>query len=87
VCLDVLRAQGLGTTNIAMCDLLLFLDAAYDRAGDTGPGSLRRGIDLVGSSYASASTFDVDLGPGRRDGAATLRYFTYDAGCACFAYV
>ena len=63
------------------------------RAADANPAitsaaaALEQGLDALGSSYASASTFAMDFIAARHDEAHGYRDLAYDGGCSCFAYI
>jgi hypothetical protein len=93
LCVDILRRAGVAEpshyalgTAMLKCDDLFFLKTALDRAGDVSPGALRGSVEGLGTSYQSPNTFSTRFGPGRADGAASVRISTFDDGCACFVY-
>jgi hypothetical protein len=67
------------------CDSLYFLQAAYNAAGDVGPGAFERGARRLGASLPAAFTFAIDTSS-RTDGAAAVRDLFFDERCACLAY-
>ena len=69
------------------CDGLFFLKAALDRATALTPAGLRAAAEGLGATFDSPFTYSTQLGPGRHDGASSVRFSTYDAGCTCFKYL
>jgi hypothetical protein len=67
------------------CDHLYFLQAAYNAAGDAGPGALARGAKLLRAAFTPAFTFAVDASA-HSDGAASARDLFFDEGCKCLVY-
>ena len=67
------------------CDQLYFLQAAYNAAGDVGPGALARGIRALRGSFAPAYTFAIDASA-HPDGAAAVRDLFFNEACGCTAY-
>jgi ABC-type branched-subunit amino acid transport system substrate-binding protein len=67
------------------CDLLYWLKAVYDAAGDLGPGAVAVGAKRVAAAYAPAFTFAIDASA-HPDGAAAYRDLSYDDKCSCLVY-
>lgn len=70
-----------------LCDSVFFLRTALERADALTDAGLRSAAEGLGTSYVSPFTFGTMLGPGRYDGASTVRTFQFDVECRCFRYV
>lgn len=93
-CLDLMHDAGVETPDrfaanqaANICDALLFLDVALERAPSLTLEGLRVAADELGGAFAAASTWNTGLGPGRWDGISTVRHLAFDEGCECFRYV
>lgn len=77
-----------------MCEVLLFLQAAFERADTISPAGLAAGVGRLGSTYRSISTINgvTQFAPGRHDGSTLVAPIGYDercgsgAGAPCFRY-
>jgi ABC-type branched-subunit amino acid transport system substrate-binding protein len=67
------------------CDLLYFLQAAYNAAGDVGGSSLELGAKRLRATFAPAFTFAIDVSA-HPDGAAAYRDLLFDEKCSCLVY-
>jgi ABC-type branched-subunit amino acid transport system substrate-binding protein len=67
------------------CDLLYFLQAAYNAAGDVGGNSLEVGAKRLRATFAPSFTFAIDASA-HPDGAAAFRDLLFDEGCSCLVY-
>jgi ABC-type branched-subunit amino acid transport system substrate-binding protein len=67
------------------CDAFLLAERA-GAAGDLTTAGLQRGVESVGTDFASALTFASRYGAGRHDGGAAVRDVAYDDACRCFEY-
>ena len=67
------------------CDLLYFLQAAYNAAGEVGGNALEVGARLLRATFAPAFTFAIDVSH-HPDGATAYRDLLYDDNCACLVY-
>jgi hypothetical protein len=67
------------------CDLLYWLKAAYDAAGDVGPGAVAAGAKKLAAAFAPAFTFAIDAST-HPDGAVAYRDLSYDDRCSCLVY-
>ena len=93
-CLQVLRAGGQTFADanaeigaLAYCDSALLLQAAANRA--TGPLTLRSlisGVEALGGSYRSPSTFASVFGTHRHDAADRFRIVHFVDACGCYRY-
>lgn len=69
------------------CDATAFLAAAIEAGGTSiTMDSFRKGMEKLGTGFASAQTFATRFTGGRRDGAAGYRPYSWDGGCGCFQY-
>lgn len=68
------------------CDGLFFLQQAWAGADQLTPQALRAGVEALGSGYQSPWTFGTRFGPGRYDGATTIRHLGFVPDCTCFRY-
>jgi hypothetical protein len=92
-CFDVLRKAGASYTASAArwhaalgCDTVSLLeDVARTSSAPFSTPALFRALPLLGAHHRSLATFAADFGS-RRDGAAAVRYFAYNASCGCFRY-
>ena len=93
-CLDILAKGGVPaptsgdawSTQVRFCSHVFFLKQVLDRATQLSPQGMLDSAERLGSAFTSASTFATRLGPGRYDGAAAVRLFSFDGGCTCFHY-
>ncbi|MBV8958342.1 MAG: hypothetical protein JO087_06195, partial [Actinobacteria bacterium] len=67
------------------CDLLYWLKAVYDAAGDVGPGAIATGAKRLAAAFAPSMTFAIDASA-HPDGAAAYRDLIYDDKCSCLVY-
>ena len=67
------------------CDLLYWLKAVYDAAGDVSPTAVATGARRVAAGFAPSLTFAIDAGT-HPDGAAAARDLSYDDKCSCLVY-
>jgi hypothetical protein len=68
------------------CDGLFFLRDAMAHAPEVSPAGLLAGVEALGSSYLSPWSGPTRFGPGRYDGAGTVRPLHYLDSCGCFRY-
>ncbi len=47
---------------------------------------LRAGYESLGTSFPTALSFSVDLGPNRHYGIDTVRDMAWDSSCGCLRY-
>jgi ABC-type branched-subunit amino acid transport system substrate-binding protein len=94
LCQQLMVAAGQGNVSRAgqnqqrlYCDGLFFLQRTLAHATELTPKGLRAQLEKLGTSYTSAMTFGTSFGPGRHDGADTVRNIAYSTGCSCFQYV
>src|SRR5262249_14271672 len=66
------------------CDGLFLLGSAV-KAGAVSQDTIRKGIDAIGTTYASPLTFATRLKHGEHDGVYRGRDFAYQSSCGCFA--
>jgi substrate-binding family protein len=92
-CRKTLEAAGISTsdrltftTQLIVCDLFYFLEAALKRAGAATPAALQQGAAALGDTFPPAFTFVERYGPNRYDGAAAVRDVRFDEGCGCFVF-
>lgn len=71
-----------------MCDAVLFLKAAMDRAGkvDMTPAVWGAAAAGLGSNYQAASNYSTFLGPTRVGGPAAARPMSFDTSCSCMKF-
>jgi len=63
------------------------IKAVLDRNGaGTAVPAFLSGVEGLGSSLGSASSFAMRFGSGRHDGAAQVRRLNWTDTCACFVY-
>jgi hypothetical protein len=92
-CLEMMRAAGQDVSTrsvvsvaLSYCDALYTLAASFVRGNAVTPDGFVNGVGGLGS-FETGITFSTRFAPGRRDGAATIRYVAYDNGaCQCFRY-
>lgn len=89
-CRDIVNdPDGTPTGRNNVCDSVLFLKAAFDKAqemGDVTPEGLRAAVASLGTSYQPAEVMSTKFGPGLYDGPATYRIYEYDSDCSCMQY-
>lgn len=93
-CVDLMKDAGLKWSDfnaergaLVYCDVGWLLAAGATRAGSRlTPATLLEGIEAIRGSFDSAATPFTQFGPGRHDGAASLRNLAYDEGCSCLRY-
>jgi hypothetical protein len=71
-----------------VCDAVLFLKAAMDRAGkvDITPAVWGAAAAGLGTEYQASSNYSTFLGPTRVGGPAAARPMSFDAACSCMKY-
>jgi hypothetical protein len=81
VCHDIYKGNP-GFHNGTMCDAMLFLKFALDRATEISPSGLADSVRSIGDKYQSAMTVYSLLNGGPfYDGAAAVRYFDWKRNC------
>lgn len=81
VCHDILDGDP-GFHNGTMCDAVLFLKFALDRATALSPSGLATEVKQMGTTYQSAMTVSSEIQGGPYyDGAAAVRYFGWKDFC------
>ncbi len=78
------RADRAAMYNI--CDGLFALRDALAAGGAASVAGLRRGYESLGSTFASAFTFQSTLGPTRHYGVDAVRDMAYNSDCTCLVY-
>jgi ABC-type branched-subunit amino acid transport system substrate-binding protein len=68
------------------CDGLYFLHDALLGATTVSPERLLGGVERLADKYNSPWTFRTRFGPGRYDGAASIRRLAFVDSCRCFRY-
>jgi len=63
-----------------LCDALLFLKTALDRAGTATVASLGHAVETMGPVDNPVGSFGIRMGPGRHDGTHLVSYLVYDSG-------
>jgi len=91
LCTSILTQAGYSGLNANFvayghCDGLYFLKDALERLPTITVGGLQGAAESLGTAHSSALTFMTRFGPGRDDGAAGVRYFSYNQSCGCFKY-
>jgi hypothetical protein len=79
-------ARGDVGTMYAVCDWLGSFRTALLTGGGISVPALRRGFELLGSSFPTALTFKALLSPTRHFGVDSVRDMAYDTGCSCLKY-
>lgn len=70
-----------------ICEQLWLLDQAIEAgAPDVTADRAIAGLESLGGSAPSLSSFTNVFGPNRHDGAGTYRTVAYDPACTCFHY-
>lgn len=92
-CVAILSAAGFEFADrigfsvaLGYCDLLLFLDSVLETTSDWTSDGFRTAVEALGASHRSAHTFATWFGPGRHDGPAVVRGFSWVDDCSCFTY-
>jgi hypothetical protein len=93
LCDSILAGAGIHPTSrfaendaVDICDSLLFLKSALDRARAPNAEGFRAAVDGLAASYNSPFTFSTMFMPGRYDGASAVRAEAFDDGCTCWKY-
>jgi len=69
---------------LSYCDFLLLLRNALDGAGTVDVSTLRTGVERLGSSYQSPTSYGTFYGPSQHDGPSAARLFQFEDECGCF---
>ena len=94
-CATIYAAAGINFTTrtdarlpFGLCDAVLFLKAAMDRAapGTMTPAVWGAAAAGLGSDYQASSNFSTYLGPTRVGGPASARPMHFETGCSCMKY-
>lgn len=93
-CLALMHSKGFSfsdpnakTVALLTCNQWNFLKAAIEAGGRTiNQQSFIAGVDRIGSSFQSASTFATQFSPVQHDGAGAYHYYQWDTGCGCMRY-
>jgi len=85
-CAAQMRSHGQPANEARRCTGLLFLELALRNAPSLTMGNLRAGIDQIGDTPYSTSTFGTHWGPGVYDGPSQIRGVKFDDSCGCFRY-
>ena len=93
-CYTVMTKAGMRPSNQTMrasmqsiCDTLYVSKAAGDATGDLSTQGFMRGVQSLGSTFQSATTWVSFFGPGEQSSARVLRDLAFRADCTCFAFV
>lgn len=93
-CLKLMRSKGFTFSDanaefvaLLICNQFRFLETAIDAGGRSiNQASFINGVNQVGSSFQSASTFSTLFGSTQHDGAAAYRYYQWKTSCGCMKY-
>jgi len=90
-CFEILRKAGEVATaqstrwgQTQVCDVFQLLAAAVRAGGELTAAGMMRGVERLGSSFGAAMTYETWFAPGRRDGATSVRDYSYNMACTCF---
>jgi hypothetical protein len=72
---------------VALCDSMLTVAAAVQRAADATADALPSALARLGDRRPSALALTSHLGPERHDGATSVRPLRFDDACRCVQYV
>ena len=94
-CLDLYKSAGLVPTRfndfsnaIGTCDTYFLYKRSVEIGGSTDAARVQAALEGLGSSYASAWTYEsrFTLGVGRHDGARRYKPWAFFDDCSCFKY-
>jgi hypothetical protein len=93
-CLDIMRGAGqdmsqtsVQETALLTCDAFFFVIEALRLGGAASASGFVAGLDRIGSSFRSATTFATRFARVRRDGPEFVRDNAFDGACTCWRYV
>lgn len=93
LCSSIMRRAGIAVPGrfalyyaLQYCDSLFFLKAAVEGASQLTTTGIRTRVGQLGNSLGGNMAISTFFGPGRRDGANSVRNLIFNSKCNCFSY-